>query len=97
MAGYAKYDLFDWWSIAGRGEFFHDREGVRTGSLTSATMPITDVDIWEFTLTNEFRLYKDLITRLEYRFDKASGQIYTKDKITANHQGTVAAEMIYKF
>lgn len=97
IAGYAKYDILDWWSIAGRGEFFHDRNGVRTGQLTSATMPMTDVEIWEFTLTNEFKLYNNLITRLEYRYDKANGQVYTKDKITANYQGTVAAEVIYKF
>ena len=97
IAGYAKYDIFDWWSIAGRGEYFHDRDGVRTGQLTSATMPMTDVEIAEFTLTNEFKLYNNLITRLEYRYDKASGQVYTKDKVTANHQSTIAAEVIYKF
>lgn len=97
VAGYAKYDFLDWWSIAGRGEYFHDRNGVRTGVLTSATMPITDLDIWEFTITNEFKVYKNLITRLEYRYDKASGQVYTKDKLTANNQGTVSADVIYRF
>ncbi|MDP3789576.1 MAG: porin, partial [Candidatus Omnitrophota bacterium] len=97
IAGYAKYDILDWWSIAGRGEFFHDRNGVRTGVLTSATMPITDLELWEFTLTNEFKLYNNLVTRLEYRYDKASGQVFTKDKVTSNYQSTLAAEVIAKF
>ncbi|MDD5495570.1 MAG: outer membrane beta-barrel protein [Candidatus Omnitrophica bacterium] len=97
VAGYAKYDIFDWWSIAGRGEFFHDRNGVRTGVLTSSTMPISDLAVWEFTLTNEFKIFKNFIARFEYRFDKASGQAFTKNKTTANNQSTIAAEVITKF
>ncbi|MFA4981047.1 MAG: porin [Candidatus Omnitrophota bacterium] len=97
IAGYAKYDIFDWWSIAGRGEYFHDRDGVRTGYLTSSTMPISDLSLFEFTLTNEFKIYKNLITRFEYRYDKASGQAFTKDKVTSNYQNTIAAEVIAKF
>lgn len=97
IAGYVKYDLFDWWSIAGRGEFFHDRDGVRTGVLTSTTMPVSDLELWEFTLTNEFRLFKNLITRFEYRYDKASGQVFTSDKTTSNYQNTLSAEVIARF
>lgn len=97
IAAYAKYDIFDWWSVAGRGEFFHDRDGVRTLVLTSATMPMTDLELWEFTITNEFKLYQNLIARLEYRYDKASGQAFTKDKVTSNNQSTISAEVIAKF
>lgn len=95
IAAYAKYDLLDWWSIAARGEFFHDRDGVRTGVRTSDG--INNVKFWEGTLTSEFRIFKDLITRLEYRYDKANEPIFYKSKATSNHQNTIAAEAIYKF
>lgn len=97
IALYAKYDIKDWWSIAGRCEYFDDADGVRTGFLTSATMPISDVELFEYTLTNEFRLWNNFITRLEYRYDKANGQVFLKDKVTANNQSTISAEVIYKF
>ncbi|MFA6610330.1 MAG: porin, partial [Candidatus Omnitrophota bacterium] len=97
VALYAKYDILDWWAISGRAEYFHDRDGVRTQSLVSATMPISDLDLMEYTLTSEFKFWKNLIGRLEYRYDKASGQVFTKDKLTANNQSTIAAEIIAKF
>lgn len=90
IACYAKYDFFDWWSIAGRGEFFHDRDGVRTGWGS-------DLELWEFTLTNQFNIFKNLIARIEYRYDKASGQAFTRDKLTANHQNTISGEVIARF
>lgn len=97
IALYARYDIYDWWAVAGRCEYFDDADGVRTGYLTNASMPISDVEIFEYTLTNEFRLWKNMLFRLEYRYDKANGQIYTKDKTTANNQSTLAAEVAYVF
>jgi hypothetical protein len=97
VAGYARYELFDWWAVAGRGEFFHDRDGVRTGVLTSATMPLADLELWEYTLTSEFKIFKNLIARLEYRFDKAGDEVFLKNKTTADYQNTVSAELIAKF
>lgn len=95
IAVYAKYLFFDWWSIAGRVEYFHDRDGIRTGVLVNNNIP--DLDLLEFTLTNEFIIYKNILARLEYRYDKASGQVFTKDKVSANNQSTLAAELIAKF
>ena len=97
VAAYAKYSILEWWSIAGRTEYFHDRDGVRTGSLTNAAMPISDLDLWEFTFTNEFQIFKNMLARLEYRYDKASGQVFSKDKETANYQNTISTEFIAKF
>jgi len=34
---------------------------------------------------------------LEYRYDKASGQVFSKDKETANYQNTISTEFIAKF
>lgn len=95
IAGYAKYEILKWWSIAGRCEYFRDRDGVRTGVLVNNNIP--DLTLWEVTLTNEFKIFDNLIARFEYRYDKASGQVFTQDKVSANNQSTLAAEMIYKF
>lgn len=106
VAFYARYDIFDWWDIAARCEFFHDRDGTRTGACTGATgnavttvdiPPRSDLELWEITLTNEIKLWKDIIARLEYRHDKASGQVFLKDKITSNYQNTISGEVAYKF
>ncbi|MDP3789751.1 MAG: porin [Candidatus Omnitrophota bacterium] len=95
IAGYAKYDIYKWWSVAGRAEYFHDRDGIRTGVLVTNGVP--DLELWEVTLTNEFKIFSNLIARLEYRYDKASNQVFTQDKVSANNQSTLSAEMIYKF
>jgi len=97
IAGYIRYAILDWWAISGRVEYFHDANAVRTLMATSSTMPMTDVQLFEYTLTNEFTIYKNLIARLEYRYDKGSGQVFTKDKLTSNYQNTFAAEFIAKF
>ncbi|MDD5423101.1 MAG: outer membrane beta-barrel protein, partial [Candidatus Omnitrophica bacterium] len=99
VAGYAKYDIRDWWSLAGRAEYFRDAEGVRTaGNLNGAGLPtLNNLNLFEFTITNEFRLWKDLITRLEYRYDKADQQAFLRDKISSNNQSTISAEVAAKF
>jgi hypothetical protein len=96
LALYAKYDLYDWWALAGRCEYFSDPQGVRTGVFVNNN-GMDHLDLFEYTLTSEFKLFKNIIARLEYRYDKASGQVFLKDKITANNQSTLSAEMIYKF
>jgi predicted porin len=96
LAVYAKYDIYDWWSLAARAEYFYDAQGVRTGVLVNNN-GIDHLGLFEYTLTSEFKLFKNLIARLEYRYDKASNQVFFKDKTTSNNQSTIAAEMIYKF
>ncbi|MDP3790202.1 MAG: porin, partial [Candidatus Omnitrophota bacterium] len=92
IAGYAKYDIFNWWSIAGRGEYFHDRDGVRTG------LGVSDLKLWELTATSEFKIYKDIIARLEYRHDHADHEVFYHDNNgLTDYQNTLSAEMIYKF
>ena len=95
IALYAKYDIFDWWSLAGRVEYFNDMNGIRTGVYVNNG--IDDLDLFEYTLTSEFKIFKNFIARLEYRYDKASGQVFGMDKVSANYQNTFAGEIIYKF
>ena len=99
LAGYARYQLTDWWALAFRSEWFHDANGVRTG-LSSGINGIAgnDLALYEYTLTSEFKLYKDLITRLEYRHDQASERIFRSgDLAQRSHQDTVGVQVIYPF
>lgn len=95
IAGYARYQVNDWYAIAGRAEYFADEDGVRTG--VRAANGVGDVRLTEFTLTNEFKVYKDLITRLEYRHDHASDAVFNAGSSRDNTQDTFSAEVIYPF
>lgn len=96
VAGYARYQFNDWYALAGRAEFFNDEDGVRTGVRTGARAAAS-VNLWELTLTNEFKVYKDLITRLEYRHDHASDAVFAAGSSFDNTQDTLSAEVIYPF
>ncbi len=91
VAGYVKYDMTDKFSLISRTEFFSDRQGLRVTSGTAQ-------DLWETTFTAELRPYKDLITRLEYRHDASSSNIFSRNtsEITGR-QDTIGLEAIYAF
>ena len=95
VAGYARYQVNDWYAVAGRAEYFDDADGVRTG--VRAANGVGDAQLWELTLTNEFKIYKDLITRLEYRHDHANNAVFAAGSSTDNTQDTLSAEVIYPF
>ncbi|MEK6564981.1 MAG: porin [Candidatus Omnitrophota bacterium] len=92
VAAYLKYDLSEKISLVNRTEFFSDPQGLR---LTAGNPQ----DIWETTFTFEVRPYKNLITRLEYRYDESSSNIFsphTPPK-SGDHQDTIALQAIYSF
>ena len=74
VAGYAKYEFLDWFSMALRGEWFKDPEGVRT-TTTQPADPLIQTPtgigqtLKEGTLTTEFKVAKNLLLRPEYRHD----------------------------
>ena len=93
-AGYARIDINDQWSVSGRGEYFNDSDGLRVVSGTPATY-------WEATGTLEYRPWKNLITRLEVRYDDADRNVYNDDTlpVTAltDSQTTIMGEAIFIF
>ena len=107
LAGYARYALNDRWALATRAEWFHDADGVRTafrsGSGTFGTGSINgisgfDLNLWEWTLTNEFKLNKHLISRVEYRHDQASEHIFRGHGTQQRpYQDTIGLEFIAPF
>lgn len=90
VAGYARYDVNNWLSFSNRTEYFTDPYGLRVTSGTGQ-------DLWENTLTAEVRPFKNLITRLEYRYDASSKDIFSENGLTSKSQNTIAAEAIYLF
>lgn len=100
LALYAKYDLTDTWSLAGRTEWFDDKDAVRAGGggLTGLGGTFNDIDFYEWTLTSQWKLHEHVLARLEYRHDKADEDVFFHDAAGfINYQDTVAAEMIYHF
>jgi hypothetical protein len=88
IAGYAHYQLSDRWGLALRGEYFDDDEGVRTGTVQ---------ELWEVTLTNDYKIYDNLLLRLEYRHDESNTKSFTEKTTSVDTQETVSMELVYSF
>jgi maltoporin len=88
VAGYAKYDFTDIFSASVRGEYFDDKNGVRTGIAQK---------LKEVTLTAEFKIAKDLLIRPEYRHDWSDRNGFDSKHATFNQktQDTLALGMMY--
>jgi hypothetical protein len=86
LAGIVKYDLSDAYSVAVRGEYFDDNDGVRTGTIQK---------LKEVTATFEARLNGGLILRPEYRYDKSDQ--YSFDNGKKKTQNTIALGMMYSW
>lgn len=91
-AVYARYDINEKWSLGGRYEYFNDDDGVRVLSGTPA-------DYWEMTSTLEYRPWKNLITRLEFRYDDASRNLFFDSSVSgfSDNQSTISGEAMYLF
>ncbi|MGH7368809.1 MAG: outer membrane beta-barrel protein [Candidatus Rokuibacteriota bacterium] len=85
-AGYAAYDWTEKLRTSVRQEFFRDAHGVRTGSGAGT-------DLWSTTATIQYKIWKGLVGRLEYRHDQSDRNVYrvrySRPDITS--QGLVAS------
>jgi len=98
VALYAKYDLTDKWSLAGRWEWFNDADAVRTGLTGLGGSTLDNLHFNEYTLTSQWQLYTHLLARLEYRHDASSEAVFFSNNAgLTNAQDTVAAEFIMPF
>ena len=87
-AGYVKYAFTDRFSIAGRGEYFSDEEGYRTGFPQNA---------WEFTVTPAFQVTPKLTARIEYRGDFSDAKYFLRGMDPVKHQNSILGEVYYLF
>lgn len=98
LALYAKYDLTPKWSLAGRWEWFDDRDGVRTALSTKDGSVPNGIDFTEFTLTSQWTLHEHLLARLEYRHDQADERVFFQGGDGfQNGYDTIATEFICHF
>ena len=85
FSGIVKYKFSDTLSLAVRGEQFHDRDGVRTG---------TPQTVKEFTITPEIKMWKKLIIRPEYRHDVSDKRVF--DGGTIKTQDTLGIGIMFR-
>ncbi len=88
IAGYVIHDFDDQWGLRLRAEWFKDADGFLTG---------TKQTLREGTVTMQYKPVPSLITRLEFRYDKASKNTFQFGTRAANHQETLATEVILLF
>ena len=99
LAAYARYALTDRAALSLRGEFFNDFDGVRTGVATGLnSITSAGIKVYEYTLTGEYKIFKNLVGRLEYRHDRANEKVFrNRDLSQRSYQDTVAVEFIAPF
>ena len=90
IAGYATLAVTDKFSVALRGETFHDEGGVRLGTGTRATLS-------EGTFTPAYKFTDHVVVRGEVRYDKANQPILTKRAALSDRQTTVGANVIFVY
>lgn len=88
IAGYARYDVNEDMYLALRAEYFDDERWVVAGD---------DVNIFEVTFTLGYTVTEGLLTRLEFRHDDASEEIFMDDNGFEDTQNTLAVEVVYSF
>ena len=94
---WAAYDVTDRFRVAVRQEYFKDAQGARTGLDNK-------VSLWTTTVTLQYRIWRGLVGRLEYRHDQADEKVfrarYDERHVlapTARSMDTFAISMYYSF
>ena len=90
IAGYATLAMTSKFSVALRGETFHDEDGVRLGTGTKATLS-------EVTFTPAYKFTDHVVLRGEVRYDTANQPILTKRGTFADKQTTIGANVIFVY
>ncbi len=89
FAGYFKYAFTPNLAFSPRFEVLRDRDGIRTGTAQS---------IKDITLTQEFKLKDNFITRVEYRRDFSDANVFTNSRgVSKGDQNTFIIGVSYFF
>jgi hypothetical protein len=98
--GWAAYAAYDWTEklrTALRLEYFKDAEGVRT----QLSPPGNKLDLWEVTMTAQYKVWKGLVARVEYRHDSANQKTFSIRAPgyvpTGKTQDTISFDLYYLF
>jgi hypothetical protein len=95
IAGYGAYDWTDKFRTAVRAEYFEDQDSART----AARAPGLKTAIWETTLTVQYKIWKGLVARAEYRHDQANEKVFKQNLFgpTSKAQDTLSLDLYYLF
>jgi putative OmpL-like beta-barrel porin-2 len=97
VAGYAAYDWTKALRTVLRLEYFADPQAVRNG----ITAPGHNVDYYDITPTVEYKIWRGLIGRFEYRHDQASTRSFSLTNFsttpTSRAQDTFSVALSYVF
>jgi hypothetical protein len=88
IAGYAAYDWTQKLRTAVRLEYFQDSDGVRTGFGSR-------LGLVEATATLQYKVWRGLVGRLEYRHDQADERVFSGG--TSKSQDTLSVSLYYSF
>jgi opacity protein-like surface antigen len=95
--GYAAYDWTERLRTSLRGEYFRDADGARTLAVGAGS----PVSLWEITATVQYKIWKGLVARLEYRHDDANKKVFkirTPGLVpTSDSQDTLTVALHYLF
>src|SRR5262249_13925411 len=99
--GNARYMGYDWTKACRtvlRLEYFYDPTGVRR----SETVPAgKDAYFWEVTATAEYKIWRGLVGRVEYRHDEANRKAFSLQgnppTATSHAQDTFTLALYYSF
>ena len=99
-SGIASYVGYDWTTALRtvlRAEYFADPQGVKSGTIA----PGHNLDLWEITATIEYKIWRGLVGRLEYRHDEASRKAFSLQNHgttpTSHAQNTLTLALYYSF
>jgi len=101
VAGYAAYGWTKALRTALRLEYFADPQGMRS---SETSVPGANVDLWEVTATLEYKIWRGLVGRLEYRHDQANRNAFSVRNSggrglapTSDAQNTITFALYYSF
>jgi hypothetical protein len=98
VAGYAGYDWTKALRTVLRLEYFADPQGVKSSETIA---PGRNVDLWEVTATAEYKIWRGLVGRLEYRHDEANRPAFSLQHHgttpTSRDQSTLTFALYYSF
>ena len=112
VAGYVIHDFNRQWGIRLRAELFEDAGGfvscdgttdyqpkanVCFGSTSATSAPSIAQTLWEITSTLQYKPFKSLTTRLEFRYDKSNQNVFQLGSRATSYQPTLSLEAIYLF
>ncbi len=94
----ARYDFTKWFALNIRGEFFDDMDGTKTPLNSVLANPVSE-ELWEISITPEFRINRNLVIRAEYRHDESNRNSFDSDDavLDEDSQDTIAINGMFYF